>query len=92
MKDKLIAAIREVPISRTYEEYVEALADHLIDKVYPKTSGVEREIFEEIGKLVNEYLDGRIYTHDFCTYLVELKKKYIGTDTNVLTKYTEGGK
>ena len=30
MKDKLIAAIREVPISKTYEEYVEALADRLI--------------------------------------------------------------
>lgn len=29
-KDKLIAAIREVPISQTYEEYVEALADRLI--------------------------------------------------------------
>ena len=26
-KDKLIKAIREVPISKTYEEYVEALAD-----------------------------------------------------------------
>ena len=30
MKDKLIAAIREVPISQTYEEYVEALADRLV--------------------------------------------------------------
>ena len=30
MKDKLIAAIREVPISKTYEEYVEALAERLI--------------------------------------------------------------
>ncbi len=30
MKDKLIAAIREVPISQTYEEYVEELADRLI--------------------------------------------------------------
>ena len=30
MKNKLIAAIREVPISQTYEEYVEALADKLI--------------------------------------------------------------
>lgn len=29
MRDKLIAAIREVPISQTYEEYVEALADRL---------------------------------------------------------------
>lgn len=30
MKDKLIAAIREVPISKTYDEYVEALADRLM--------------------------------------------------------------
>ncbi len=29
MRNKLIAAIREVPISQTYEEYVEALADRL---------------------------------------------------------------
>ena len=29
-RDKLIAAIREVPISKTYEEYVEALADRLV--------------------------------------------------------------
>ena len=28
-RDKIIAAIREVPISQTYEEYVEALADRL---------------------------------------------------------------
>jgi hypothetical protein len=28
-KEKLIEAIREVPISKTYEEYVEALADRL---------------------------------------------------------------
>ena len=30
MRNKLIAAIREVPISKTYEEYVEALADRLV--------------------------------------------------------------
>lgn len=29
MRNKLIAAIREVPISKTYEEYVECLADRL---------------------------------------------------------------
>ena len=37
---------------------------------------VAREIFEEIGKLTNEYLQGKIYTHEFCTNLAELKKKY----------------
>jgi hypothetical protein len=48
----------------------------LIIKDYRKASEVAEEIFAEIGELVNEYLDGRIYTHDFCTYLAELKKKY----------------
>lgn len=31
-KEKLIEAIREVPISKTYEEYVEALADRFADE------------------------------------------------------------
>ena len=53
MRDKLIAAIREVPISKTYEEYVEALADHLIDEDYSKASEVAREIFEEIEEMLN---------------------------------------
>jgi hypothetical protein len=53
------------------------IADLLVNKKgYRKATEVAREIFEEIGELVNEYLDGRIYTHDFCTYLAELKKKY----------------
>lgn len=51
-------------------------AKMLYDAGYRKSTEVAREIFEEIGELVNEYLDGRIYTHDFCTYLAELKKKY----------------
>ena len=44
-----------------------------------------REIFAEFGKLTctNEE-DYRIFA--------ELKKKYIGKDTNVTTKYTEEGK
>ena len=40
MKNKLIAAIREVPISQTYEEYVEALADRLeivLDEIRDET-------------------------------------------------------
>jgi hypothetical protein len=51
-------------------------AKDLYNAGYRKASEVAREIFEEIGELVNEYLDGRIYTHDFCTYLAELKKKH----------------
>lgn len=31
MKNKLMEAIRAVPLSQTYEQYVEALADKLID-------------------------------------------------------------
>ena len=31
MKNKLTEAIRAVPLSQTYEDYVEALADKLID-------------------------------------------------------------
>ena len=51
-------------------------AERFYNTGYRKASEVAGEIFEEIGELVNEYLDGRIYTHDFCTYLAELKKKY----------------
>ncbi len=61
------------------EEYFNATldCDYYTDKnIYRKASEVAREIFEEIGELVNEYLDGRIYTHEFCTNLAELKKKY----------------
>lgn len=46
MKDKLIEIIRSVPISNTYPEYVEALADKLLDKA----SAIVKEIFEEIVK------------------------------------------
>ena len=43
MRDKLIKAIREVPISQTYEEYVEALADKLI-AVFPTWISVEERL------------------------------------------------
>ena len=71
--------------------YWECMAKGIIRYGYRKADEVAREIFEEIGELVNEYLDGRIYTHDFCTNIAELKKKYIGEDTNVTTN-TEGKK
>ena len=48
-KDKLITEIRAVPIAgKTYEEYVDAVADRLVEKGYRKASEVAREIFEEI--------------------------------------------
>ena len=39
-------------------------------------SDVAEEIFAEIGELINEYLDGRSYRHEFLTKIAELKKKY----------------
>lgn len=38
------------------------------------------EIFKEIGKIINEYLDGRSYRHEFLTKIAELKKKYTEDD------------
>jgi DNA-directed RNA polymerase subunit F len=43
---------------------------------YRKASEVAEEIFAEIGELINEYLDGRSYRHEFLTKIAELKKKY----------------
>jgi ribosomal protein L33 len=49
MRDKLKAAIREVPLSQTYEEYVEALADRFAcDSVE-----VKHGYWEEENKLRN---------------------------------------
>ena len=54
MKDKLIAAIREVPISgKTYEEYIEAIADRLIAEDYRKASDVAREIIDAADEIIN---------------------------------------
>ena len=68
MKDKLIAAIREVPISKTYEEYVEALADRLeneiqtrpIDRIISRMSEAEKEkerlleVLKTVAKSIQE--------------------------------------
>ena len=51
-------------------------AERAYNAGYRKASEVAREIFEEIGKIINEYLDGRSYRHEFCTKIAELKKKY----------------
>ena len=70
MREKLIEAIREVPISQTYEDYVEALADRLVSIA----SEVAEEIFEQI-----EYLIWQNDTHpasELTEALAELKKKY----------------
>ena len=52
------------------------IATTLHDANYRKASDVAREIFEEIGELINEYLAGRSYRHEFLTKIAELKKKY----------------
>lgn len=55
---------------------------------YRKASDLAEEIFAEIEKVVGYALC--VDLTDWSAY-TELKKKYIGKDTNVLTKDTEGG-
>lgn len=52
MKDKLIAAIREVPISQTYEEYVEALADKLIFVIEDTRNDTLWEVYNHFLKML----------------------------------------
>ena len=74
-KDKLITEIRAVPIAgKTYEEYVDAVADRLVEKSYRKASEVAREIFEEIEScmVINQYKEFKILVDSYLT----IKKKY----------------
>lgn len=57
-------------------EKAKSISEKLIDKGYRKSTELAEEIFAEIGELVNEYLDGRSYRHEFLTKIAELKKKY----------------
>ena len=52
MKDKLIAAIREVPISQTYEQYVEALADRLEIAIEDARNDTLWEVYNHFLKLL----------------------------------------
>ena len=66
-------------------------ATRAIYKGYRKSSEVAREIFEEIeekGKVDEPIVEYYILSY---SELAELKKKYIGEDTNVTTKESEGG-
>jgi hypothetical protein len=54
----------------------ECFAKAFYNAGYRKASDVAREIFDEVGELINEYLDGRSYRHEFLTKIAELKKKY----------------
>ena len=87
MKDKLIKTIREVPIAdKTYPEYVEALADHILAEGILEKSiqyriikkacndgrkAAAREIFEEIEQEIKNH--GITYAQ---RKIAELKKKY----------------
>ena len=63
-----------------------ALASLLCDKGYCKASEVAREIFAEIDRMIYCLLNDRHYiVGDMCYEVEELKKKYIGEDTNVRT-------
>ena len=52
MRDKLIEAIREVPISQTYEEYVEALADRLETVIEDTRNDTLWEVYNHFLKLI----------------------------------------
>lgn len=52
MRDKLKAAIREVPISKTYEEYVEALADRLESVIEDTRNDTLWEVYNHFLKLI----------------------------------------
>lgn len=52
MKDKLIAAIREVPISKTYEEYVEALADRFVSLIEDTRNDTLWEVYNHFLKML----------------------------------------
>lgn len=51
-------------------------AKELYAKGYRKSTDLAEEIFAEIGELINEYLEGRSYRHEFIKKIHELKKKY----------------
>ena len=51
MRDKLIEILRSVPIAdKTYPEYIEAVAERLIEADVCKASEVTEKIFTEIEK------------------------------------------
>lgn len=73
-------------------------AKRFYDAGYRKSKDLAREIFEEIEKsidkcVITEHFKGSYFElSKFLLGLAELKKIYIGEDTNVLTKESEGNK
>lgn len=62
-------------------------AEILYNAGYRKSTDVAEEIFAEIEEAVGDIIDRFPFAKIKC---LELKKKYIGKDTNVTTKETEG--
>ena len=66
-KDKLIEAIREVPISgKTYEQYVEAIADKLLD----------------IGVIVPIKIGDNEGTTDYAVKVTTVEVRYVKADNH----------
>ena len=74
---------------------VTCITDKLMNLGYRKASDVAREIFAEIDKALDNSVETERFKgswfnlHKFMQRLAELKKKYIGKDTNVTTKESE---
>ncbi len=64
------------------------IAEALYTAGYRKSSDIAREIFEEIDELLMPF-GYQLKTISLQKY-IKLKKKYIGEDTNVTTKESEG--
>ena len=52
MKNKLIKIIREVAISQTYEEYVEALVDRLVTVIEDTRNDTLWEVYNHFLKML----------------------------------------
>ena len=77
------------------ENKAKQISELLAKQGYRKASDVDREIFEEIEK-ETDFFRKYMFLNNSCKailgVLAELKKKYIGEDTNVLTKDEEDEK
>jgi hypothetical protein len=94
MKDKQIEEMAKIIGDNTGQDTmwpeIYDCAEALYNAGYRKASDVAMEIFAEIEEVVYKYLNVAAYsTGDMVYDLDELKKKYIGEDTNVTTKESE---
>lgn len=68
------------------------VSEEIYNAGYRRASDLAREIFEEIEKCFFEELVGQTEAKLLDDEMfAELRKKYIGADTNVTTKESEGG-